>query len=261
MSPLEEVAFNAETWDDFGLEGYGLTYRIPGSTEKTFGVVTNSGPNEKRSIQHLLRLEELHLEAGGLVSWFMWADDIGPDGKIRRTTTDIFFAQVRPFEEVFRKSEGGGESDQEPPPGQQESAKLLELQKQVVTATFKLQKQSAGKAGGHARDVDGRMFAEKFPRITDHLRIDADRAAGRDAVFRVDGLERFAAEVGDFAGRIFAFEGGEIHHGDREFEAGQLGSALDAALGERHGALLDHHLVEGREIAQCGVRSAEWSRH
>ena len=155
VSPLEEVAFNAETWDDFGLEGYGLTYRIPGSTEKTFGVVTNSGPNEKRSIQHLLRLEELRLEAGGLVSWFMWADDIGPDGKIRRTTTDIFFAQVRPFEEVFRKSEGGGESDQEPPPGQQESAKLLELQKQVVTATFKLQKQSAGKAGGpFAKDAD-----------------------------------------------------------------------------------------------------------
>lgn len=155
VSPLEEVAFNAETWDDFGLEGYGLTFRIPGSAERTFGVVTNSGPNEKRAIQHLLRLEDLNLQAGGLVSWFMWADDIGPDGKIRRTTSDIFFAQVRPFEEVFRKAEGGGDSDQEPPPGQQESAKLLELQKQVITATFKLQHQPAGNAGGpFAKDTD-----------------------------------------------------------------------------------------------------------
>ena len=149
VSPLEEVHFASENSDDYGLLGYGLAYRIPGSPEQVISVITNSAPNEKLAFSHLLRLEELHQEAGGLVSWYLWADDIGPDGQSRRTTTDMFFAEVRAFEEVFRKAEGGdSEGDSLPPPSQQQSEKLLELQKQIIAATFKLQKQEAGRAAG-----------------------------------------------------------------------------------------------------------------
>jgi hypothetical protein len=105
---------------------------------------------------YALRLEELKLEPGSLVSWYVWADDIGPDGKPRRTTSDLYFAEVRPFEEIFRKAEGaGGEGESQPPPGQQESQKLMEMQKQIIGATFKLQRREAGQAlGPFAKDTD-----------------------------------------------------------------------------------------------------------
>ena len=35
VSPLEEIAFQAEAWDDFGLKGYGLTYTLGGEQSKT----------------------------------------------------------------------------------------------------------------------------------------------------------------------------------------------------------------------------------
>ena len=153
-SPIEEVTFQAENSDDFGLLGYGVAYQTPGSPEQRIGVVTNTALNEKRTLAHLLRLEEMKLEAGSLVSWHFWADDVGPDGKPRRTTSDLFFTEVRPFEQIFRKAEGGGEGEP-PPPGQQQSEKLLEIQKQVISATFKLQQQSAGSPGGSfAKDAN-----------------------------------------------------------------------------------------------------------
>ena len=45
-------------------------------------------------------------------------------------------------------------------------------------------------------------------------------------------LERFAAEIGDFAGRVFAFERGEVAHAHGHFEAGKFGGGFDAAFGE-----------------------------
>ena len=36
---------------------------------------------------HLLGLETLGAKPDDLVSWFAWAEDIGPDGKVRRTVS------------------------------------------------------------------------------------------------------------------------------------------------------------------------------
>ena len=40
-----------------------------------------------------------------LISWYVWAEDIGPDGKVRRTNGDLYFAEVRPFDAIFRESQ------------------------------------------------------------------------------------------------------------------------------------------------------------
>jgi hypothetical protein len=106
---------------------------------------------------------------------------------------------------------------------------------------------AAGKTGGDRRDMHGRRIAEKSPRVFDHVRINADRAAGGNVEFSVERLQRLAAKIRDFAGRIFALERRQVHHGDGHFEAGELGAGLDATLGERRGAFLDHDLVHGRK--------------
>ena len=91
-----------------------------------------------------IALEKLGVQVDQLVSYFAWAEDYGPDGQSRRTFSDIFFAEVRPFEEIFRADQSGQSASQQQrqqQSGQQgnQPTRLAELQKQIVIATWKLQ--------------------------------------------------------------------------------------------------------------------------
>jgi hypothetical protein len=142
VSPLEEMTFAAEAADDFGLKAIGFTYAVAGQEPATIQIDAATARHEKRPFGHLLRLEELQAKPDQLLSWFVWAEDIGPDGAVRRTASDMYFAEVRPFDEIYREgagADGGGES-----PGMQmggQTLKLAELQKQIINATWKLQRQ------------------------------------------------------------------------------------------------------------------------
>jgi len=145
-SALEEVAFNGTVWDDFGVQAYGLAYGIPGKELKLIQLGTNVPAKEKHPFHFLLRLEDLGVQPDSLVSWFVWAEDVGPDGRVRRTSGDLYFAEVRPFDEIFRQgpSMAGGQSQerqqQEGGAGGQ-AGRLADLQKQIINATWKLLRQ------------------------------------------------------------------------------------------------------------------------
>ncbi len=141
-SPLEEIPFEGTVWDDFGVRAYGLAYALAGQETKFVQLGAAVPADQKRAFKHLLRLEDLGVQPDQLLSWFLWADDIGPDGLLRRATGDLFFAEVRPFEEIFREGQGM-DAQQQGQAGQQESppARLAELQKQIITATWKLQRE------------------------------------------------------------------------------------------------------------------------
>jgi hypothetical protein len=149
VSPLQEVFFQAEAQDDFGLKQFGLTYSIGGTEPKALALGSNAPARFKTNFTHMLRLEDIHAEVDQLVTYFVWADDIGPDGKLRRTSSDMYFAEVRPFEQIFREGENmesqNGQQQKQRQQGQQqsESEKLAELQKQIINATWKLQRQES----------------------------------------------------------------------------------------------------------------------
>jgi len=144
VSPLEEVSFRAEVWDDFGLRRYGLTYTVAGQPEKEVELGQATKADERKQGEFLLPLESLGLAPDELISYFVWAEDTGPDGKPRRTATDLFFAEVRPFEEIYRQGDGSESKSQQGGAG--EAAKLAELQKMIVTATWNLQRAETGNA-------------------------------------------------------------------------------------------------------------------
>ena len=96
-SPIEEIAFDGTVWDDFGVKAFGLGYSIPGQETKYVQLGREAAGKEKKAFQYTLRLEDLHLQPDQLVSWFLWADDVGPDGKVRRTIGDLFFGEIRPI--------------------------------------------------------------------------------------------------------------------------------------------------------------------
>jgi len=145
VSQIEEVAFRVDAWDDFGLRAAGISYSIGGGETKEIALARDSKPDEKLHLEHVLKLEEIGVKVDELVSWHVWAEDIGPDGKSRRTQSDIFFAEVRPFEEIYRP--GDDSSGGQPPPGGGagggaggEATKLADLQKQIITATWNLKR-------------------------------------------------------------------------------------------------------------------------
>jgi hypothetical protein len=141
VSQIEEVAFRVDAWDDFGLRAAGISYSIGGGETKEIALARDSKPDEKLHLEHVLKLEEIGVKVDELVSWHLWAEDVGPDGKLRRTQSDIFFAEVRPFEEIYRP--GDDSSGGQPPPGGGgggEATNLADLQKQIITATWNLKR-------------------------------------------------------------------------------------------------------------------------
>ncbi|HWI57465.1 MAG TPA: hypothetical protein VNZ22_09575, partial [Bacillota bacterium] len=144
-SSLEELVFEGTVFDDFGVQAFGLASVVAGKEMKVIELGQKVPGKEKRSFQYVLRLEELGLRPDDLMSWFVWADDIGPDGKVRRTSGDLYFAEVRPFDEVFREGPSmSAESQQQQQSGQSgsQAEKLADLQKQIISATWKLFRQS-----------------------------------------------------------------------------------------------------------------------
>ncbi|HZJ13484.1 MAG TPA: hypothetical protein VFD27_00460, partial [Chthoniobacteraceae bacterium] len=156
VTALQEVSFKAEAWDDFGMPAYGLNYTVAGQEPEEVIVGHDSKPDEHLMMEHLLQLEKLSVEQDQLVSWYLWADDFGPDGKVRRTASDMFFAEVRPFEEIFRPGhEGAGQQGQQQqgqsPQGEQ-AQKLAEMQKQIITATWNLKRAEDAHGTGQPSD-------------------------------------------------------------------------------------------------------------
>ena len=199
VSPLQEISFQAEAWDDFGLRSYGLTYTMAESEPVSLVLGEAAAANEKKPFQHMLSLEALGAQPDQLISYFVWAEDIGPDGKVRRTASDMFFAEVRPFEEIYREGQPQEGQDDQKPPGN-ETTKLAELQKQIINATWKLQRQetrpdqkepsaqykkdapvvqqSQGQALEQAQDLKERMSDPRFKPIIEKVEEQMETALG-----------------------------------------------------------------------------------
>jgi hypothetical protein len=146
VSSLEEMQLQGEAKGDFGLLKYGVGFSVAGQEPQFVELGQAVAANEKRSFTNQVSMEKLGVAVDEVVSYFAWADDYGPDGQVRRTFSDMFFAEVRPFEEIFRQDQSGESENQNQQRNQQgnqggnQNTKLAELQKQIVIATWKLQR-------------------------------------------------------------------------------------------------------------------------
>jgi len=141
VSALEEMQFEIQAYDDFGLSKVGFSYRLAGQESVDIVLATNAPARKKLKFNQMLALEELEAKPDNLITYYLWAEDTGPDGSPRRRESDIFFAEVRPFDESYSEREnqgGGGKPGQE----QNESAKLAELLKEITFAGWKLRRQA-----------------------------------------------------------------------------------------------------------------------
>ncbi len=156
-SALEEISFEGTIFDDFGSPAYGIAYTLAGGETKNIELGRATAAREKRSFNYMLRLEDLGVKPDDLLSWSVWADDIGPDGQVRRTSSDLFFAEVRPFDEIFRQAQQQqqqAQDDQQQQGQGQQSQQILDLEKQIINATWKLQHDTKPGAALNKQYVD-----------------------------------------------------------------------------------------------------------
>lgn len=164
VSPIEELDLKANVWDDYGVNRFGVAYSL-GAEEPSDIVIGEAAPAKQRTpVEHLVAFEELGAEPDQLMSYHFWAEDTGPDGQVRRVSSDMFFAEVRHFEEIFREGQqppGGQQQQQQQQQGNaQQAQELAELQKQIVTATWKVIRRETRDAPTNEFDTDVGLLAE-----------------------------------------------------------------------------------------------------
>src|SRR5439155_20333157 len=142
VSALEELEVKATAWDDFGVKRFGLSYSLSGQPPVDVVLGENAAARQKHDLSHVIRLEDLKAEPDDLLSYYFWAEDFAADGSVRRTESDMYFAEVRPFEEIFRQGEqppgGQQQQQQNQSPNAMQAQQLAQLQKEIINATWKV---------------------------------------------------------------------------------------------------------------------------
>lgn len=141
VSALQELPVEARVWDDVGVSRSGATVTFAGDSREVVFEHAVTGPNQKEAVKAMLNLEPEGVMPRQLVSYHFWAEDAGPKGEVRRAMSDMFFAQVREFEDIFRETES---PPPEPGMPEEKAGKLVELQKQVVNANWRVVRDTAG---------------------------------------------------------------------------------------------------------------------
>lgn len=188
VTPLEEVDIEAEAQDDFGIERLELVYAVRGRTEK---VAPLDIPSRTTSVTgaHTLYLEDLDVKPGDFVSYYVRARDMPRGRRSRETRSDLFFLEVRPFDQEFSlaqsQAQGGGA-------GNPQLDDLVNAQKEVIVATWKLDRRAEAASGAKsAQDI--RTVARAEGELK--LRVEQVSNTFRDSVMRDPRRRRAAGSM------------------------------------------------------------------
>jgi hypothetical protein len=141
VTRLEEIDIEAQADDDYGIERMDLVYAVPGSPEKVVHLPIAPRATSATG-RHTLALEDLNVQPGDFVSYYVRARDVTRGKRSNETKSDIFFLEVRPYEQEFALAQssamsgGGGSMDD-----------LVTAQKEIVVATWKLDRRAESAKG------------------------------------------------------------------------------------------------------------------
>jgi hypothetical protein len=138
VTRLEEVDIDAQAEDDYGVDRLDLVYSIRGDKEQ---VVPLKIPRENTTVtgHHTLFLEELEIKPGDFISYYVRARDLTRGTRPNEARSDIFFLEVKPYEQEFALAQSQGGM---PGGGQGSIDDLVTAQKEVVVATWKLDRRA-----------------------------------------------------------------------------------------------------------------------
>src|SRR5581483_9387411 len=138
-SAIEEVYVEANADDDYGVKNLELVYSVNGGPEKTVPLFSGTKRLPQVSAGHTFYLEELGVKAGDSVSYYARATD-NDSGGAQAASSDLYFVRVRPFDQRFRQAQSQGGGGGGGGGGQQQIDALSEQERQIISATFNVQR-------------------------------------------------------------------------------------------------------------------------
>lgn len=171
---LEEVALEISVFEDYGLQALTLVTAQNNGAEVRHDVLpllqrTRAAGATRAEYRgtHLLYLEDLGVKPGDFLSYYVEARDAQ-----QTVSTDLYFLEVRPFEEEFYRalSQGGG--------GGENAGGLSLSQKEIITATWKLA-QSRNAVSNEELKKSSAAIAETQEALRESIKDLADNARMR----------------------------------------------------------------------------------
>ena len=137
ITPLEEVPIEARADDDYGIGRFELVYAVAGGAEHVVPFERVTGTDIQKVGLRLLPAEDLRVKPGDVITYYARATDVGRGKRSTQATSDIFFLEVKPFNEEFMsaESQASGAAD-----SQIES--LIQAQKEIITSTWNVERRS-----------------------------------------------------------------------------------------------------------------------
>ena len=202
---LEEVKVLAEATDDYGVENMTLMYSIGSGEAQELPVETVEVKAEKIiSSAYVFYLEELDVEPGELISYYAQATDNNTRTGPGTSTSELYFIEVRPFNERYTQMDAEGQQAQEGQP----FPNLIADQRTIIKKTWKHihsrpspiteDYQSALKQIGKKQD----QLKDKTQRVTDELSMSM-RDANVDPEMLMN-LEAAVAKMSEASDELFA---------------------------------------------------------
>ena len=204
---LEEVKVLAEAADDYGVENMTLMYSV-GSGEPQELEAETVEVKEKKTISgaYVFYLEELDVEPGEFISYYAQATDNNTRTGPGTGTSDLYFIEVRPFNERFMEMDAEGQQA----PEEQPFPNLIADQRTIIKNTWKHihsrpspmteDYQSAVKKIGDEQD----QLKDKTQRVTDELSMSM-RDANVDPEMLMN-IEEAVAKMGEASGELHAIK-------------------------------------------------------
>jgi hypothetical protein len=191
VTSVEEALIEVTGHDDLNIATLELVYAINDQPEETVVLYHGDEAATEIAAEHMLQLEDHALSPGDLVAYYARAADSHGDDA-RKSTTDIFFMEIRPFNRNFRRGQGGGGAGGMQGGNQERS--LSHQQRELVIATFKLARD--------AHDYEEDRFAETADtletaqaRIRSRVEAIIRRIGGRTAMQKNAGIQRMREEL------------------------------------------------------------------
>lgn len=167
ITPLEEVPIEARADDDFGIASLDMVYSVSGGAERVVPFTSLGGTSLARIGSRMLAAEDLRVKPGDVIAYYARARDIPRAKRSTLALSEIFFLEVKPFNEDFTlaqsQSMSGGAAARQ-------LEELISSQKEIISATWNLERRST--AGRSPTDIKNIFDAQT------ELKGRAEQAAG-----------------------------------------------------------------------------------
>jgi hypothetical protein len=243
VTPIEEVPVEAKADDDFGIAAFDLVFSIRGGQERAVPFRrTPSG--QTVTGRSTIYLEDLGVRPGDFVTFYARARDISRGKRSSEARSDMYFLEVKPFEEEFvaAQSGAGGGNGQ----GEDRSLEaLISAQKDVITATWRLDRRGrdAGASSGDDVRAVARAQAEVRRRV---MSASGDGQRADEIRRRLGGASQKPA--GDESDAHLVKAAGAMEQARTELEALSTAKALPHEMTALNGLLRAQAEIRRREV-------------